>query len=83
MVSDWKDSVDLVFRDFIKSLIEETKKYRDVYENSDNPSKVQIWIALGILYRKLLSIEGKLSEIESIINNKELRDKLEEYLRKL
>jgi hypothetical protein len=38
---------------------------------------------LGILYRKLLSIEGKLSEIESILNNKELKEKLEEYLKKL
>jgi len=83
MVSDWKDSLDPIFRDFIKSLIEETKKYKDIYENSDNPSKVQIWIAMGILYRKLLSIEGKLSEIESILNNKELKEKLEEYLKKL
>jgi hypothetical protein len=28
MASDWKDSLDPVFRDFIKSLIEETKNIK-------------------------------------------------------
>ncbi|BFI73341.1 hypothetical protein YN1_3280 [Nanoarchaeota archaeon] len=80
---DWKDSLDPVLRDFLKSLIEETKKYKDVYMNSDDPGRVQIWIALGIVYRKILSLESKISEIESLLNSKEVKEKLEEYLKKL
>ena len=80
---DWKDNLDPVFRDFVKSLIEETKKYKDIYMKADDPGRVQIWIALGIIYRKLLSLESKISEIESILNNKEIKEKLEEYLKKL
>ncbi|MGC9132865.1 MAG: hypothetical protein ACP5GJ_00455 [Nanopusillaceae archaeon] len=80
---DWKDNLDPVFKDFLKSLIEETKKYKDIYMKTDDPGRVQIWIALGLIYRKLLYLESKISEIESLLNNKDIKEKLEEYLKKL
>ncbi|MGB9674832.1 MAG: hypothetical protein ACPLX8_01740 [Nanopusillaceae archaeon] len=79
---DWKDNLDPVLRDFLKSLLEEVKKYKEVYMNSDDPARAQIWIALAILYRKILSVDSKVSEIHNLLNDKEIKEKLEEYLKK-
>ncbi len=80
---DWKDNLDPVLKDFLKSLLSEVKKYREIYIKAEDPANAQIWVALAILYRKLLSIESKINEIEEILNNKEIRQKIEEYLKKL
>lgn len=75
---DWKDKLDPVLKDFLDSLLKEVKKYEEAYKESDNPARSQIWIALSILYRKILQLE---SEINYIKGDKD--KELEESLKKL
>ncbi|BBL45914.1 hypothetical protein MJ1_0779 [Nanobdella aerobiophila] len=80
---DWKDNLDPILKDFLKALLSETKEYKDIYIKSEDPAKAQIWIALALLYRKYISLESKINELENILNDKEAKEKLEEFLKKL
>ena len=59
-----------------KSLLEKFKKIPEqVFPNKERFLKALE--ALGLIYRKLLSLESKISEIESLLNNKDIKEKLE------
>lgn len=81
----WKKDLDPVLRDYLNSLLKEVEKYKHIYEKADDPGRAQIWIALAILYRKLLTLQGSVDKIEDIINYNEedMKKILEETLKKL
>jgi len=61
---DWKDYLDPVYKDYINSLIKESKNHEKAYKKSFDPKIAQIWVALSILYRKISILENRIKSIE-------------------
>jgi len=79
----WRDKLDPVLRDFLNSLLKEVQKSKDAYMEAEDPSIAQIWVAFSIIYRKLLLLEREIEEIKGKISEEELKNKLEESLKKI
>lgn len=73
---DWKDNLDPILKDFLESLLKEVKKYEDAYKNSDNPARSQIWVALALIYRKLMQLESELNYIKNNVKDEDLEKTL-------
>jgi len=78
----WKDDLDPVLRDFLISLLKEVQKSKDAYIKAEDPAIAQIWVALAMLYRKILVLEREIEEIKGQLSE-DIRSKLEESLKKI
>lgn len=81
----WKQDLDPVIKEYLNSLLKEVQKYRDSYLKADDVQIAQLWVALAIIYRKVLSLESEINKIEDILNSKDIDIKkiLEESLKKI
>ncbi|MEM4511200.1 MAG: hypothetical protein QXD25_00070 [Nanopusillaceae archaeon] len=79
----WKKNLDPIIRDFLNTLLREVEEYKDSYLKAEDPATAQIWTALAIIYRKLSYIESEIHKIHEKIKENELKNKLEESLKKL
>jgi len=79
----WRDKLDPILKDFLNSLLKEVQKNKDAYMEAEDPSIAQIWVALSIIYRKLLLLEREIEEIKGKISEDDLKNKLEESLKKI
>jgi len=59
----------------LSQLVNEIKKYKEVYSKAKNPALAQIWIALAIIYKKIYEKkENNEDNLDEIID--ELAEKL-------
>ncbi|RDD52601.1 hypothetical protein BA065_00565 [Nanoarchaeota archaeon NZ13-N] len=79
----WRDNLDPVLKDFLNSLLKEVQKQKKAYSEADDPAIAQIWTALSIIYRKILLLEREIEDIKGKISENDLKNKLEESLKKI
>jgi len=79
---NWRDELDPVLKDFLISLLKEVQKNKDAYLKAEDPAIAQIWVALAILYRKILLLEREIEEIKERLSD-DLKNKLEESLKRI
>jgi len=80
---NWREKLDPVLRDFLNSLLKEVQKNKEAYMEAEDPSIAQIWVALSIIYRKILLLEREMEEIKGKVSENEIKNKLEESLKKI
>jgi len=78
----WRDDLDPVLKDFLISLLREVQKNKEAYMKAEDPAIAQIWVALAILYRKILLLEREIEEIKEKLFE-DVKNKLEESLKKI
>jgi len=79
----WRDKLDPVLKDFLNSLLKEVQNQKKAYSEADDPAIAQIWTALSIIYRKMLLLEREIEDIKGKISENDLKNKLEESLKKI
>ncbi|MEM0379239.1 MAG: hypothetical protein QW038_02555 [Nanopusillaceae archaeon] len=79
----WKKDLDPVIRDFLNTLLKEVEEHKNAYLKAEDPATAQIWTAIAIIYRKLSYLESEILRISDKIKENELKNKLEDSLKKL
>ena len=83
MARDWRKNVDPIIREHLESQIKSTLSYKKAYEEADNKSTAQLWIAVANLSKQQFNNSMKLNYIEDLMKDvvkkiDEIKDKKEE-----
>lgn len=83
MARDWRKNVDPIIREHLESQIKNTLSYKKAYEEADNKSTAQLWIAVANLSKQSFNNSMKLNYIEDLMKDivkkiDEIKEKKEE-----
>ena len=75
MLRDWRNKLSSDIENRLNKLLKGIKIHQEAYFSSRNPVIAQIWVGLAELQNKIDFLEQRVSEIEKIIEESQIRPK--------
>ena len=61
---NWRINLNPGLRYYLEKLILESYSHKQSIDSAEDKSKAQVWVALGIVYKRLSEIESKINYLE-------------------
>lgn len=63
----WRNNVDPIIKSHLERQIAESVKHKNAFNESNNPAKAQLWVAIANLSKEIFDINLKLNYLEKAL----------------